>query len=77
LDRNNGFLQTSKGKNARRFRDWPGTEKALGANFVVEEQYTRVIDQARFARLFRPGMSGSEFDELIELFEGADQQPFW
>ena len=57
-------------RNARRFRDWPGAEKALGAKFEIEQQFIRIIDKLQFQRLFRERISGDEFEALVELFEG-------
>jgi hypothetical protein len=57
-------------RNARRFRDWPGADKALGARFEVDDQFIRVIDRSQFDRLSRERISGSDFDALVDLFEG-------
>lgn len=57
-------------RNARRFRDWPGSEKALGAKFEVDPQFVRAIDKAQHDRLHREHLSGAEFDALVELYEG-------
>ncbi len=60
----------AKERNARRFRDWPGLEKALGAKFEVDDQFIRFIDRAQFDRLFRVHIGGTDFDALVDLFEG-------
>ena len=68
-----GGLQAFKAareRNARRFRDWPGTEKALGAKFEIEQQFVRIIDKSLFDRLFRERISGDEFEALVALFDG-------
>lgn len=68
-----GSLATFKAareRNARRFRDWPGAEKALGAKFEIEQQFVRIIDKSQFERLFRGRISGDEFEALVDLFEG-------
>lgn len=63
-------FKAARERNARRFRDWPGAEKALGAKFEIEQQFVRIIDKSQFDRLFRERISGDEFEALVELFEG-------
>jgi hypothetical protein len=63
-------FKPARERNARRFRDWPGAEKALGARFEVDDQFIRMIDRSQFDRLFRERISGSDFDALVDLFEG-------
>ena len=63
-------FKPAKERNARRFRDWPGLEKALGAKFEVDDQFIRGIDRSQFDRLFRVHIGGSDFDSLVDLFEG-------
>jgi hypothetical protein len=62
-------FKAARERNARRFRDWPGAEKALGTSFEIDEAFVRKIDESQFDRLFRERLSGSEFDSLVELFE--------
>jgi hypothetical protein len=62
-------FKPARERNARRFRDWPGAEKALGASFEIDEAFVRQIDKSQFDRLFREHVSGSDFDSLVELFE--------
>jgi len=64
-----GAFKPARERNARRFRDWPGAERALGAKFEIDEGFVRRIDQSQFDRLFRERISGSDFDALVELFE--------
>lgn len=67
--------------NARRYRDWPGAENALRAEFIVDDRFSRIIDGARFERLFTGRVTGSAFEDLVDLFEGplttlfGDQRP--
>ncbi len=34
-------------KSARRYRDWPGAQKAFGTTFVVEDRFVRALDPDR------------------------------
>src|SRR5229473_3842851 len=70
-----GF-KPARERNARRFRDWPGAEKALGAKFEVDQCFVRTIDKSQFDRLFRERISGEDFDALVELFEGPISSMF-
>jgi hypothetical protein len=70
-----GF-KPARERNARRFRDWPGAEKALGAKFEVDQSFVRTIDKSQFDRLFREPISGEDFDALVELFEGPISSMF-
>jgi len=65
-----GSFKPERERNARRFRNWPGAEKALGAKFEVDERFVRAVDRSQFERLFREPISGADFDALVELFEG-------
>src|SRR6266446_9225131 len=51
-------FKPARERNARRFRDWPGAEKALGARFEVDQGFVRTIDKSQFDRLFRERISG-------------------
>jgi hypothetical protein len=62
-------FKPARERNARRFRDWPGAEKALGARFEIDDNFVRRIDKSQFDRLFRQRITGSDFDALVELFE--------
>jgi hypothetical protein len=69
-------FRPARERNARRFRDWPGCEKALGARFVIDLQFVRTIDKSQHDRLFREHMRAAEFDALVELFEGPISSMF-
>src|SRR5579872_846164 len=69
-------FRPARERNARRFRDWPGCEKALGAKFEIDPQFVRVIDKSQHDRLFREHMRATEFDALVELFEGPISSMF-
>src|ERR1700738_652580 len=64
------LYRPAKEKNARRFRDWPGVEKALKAKFEVDDQFVRVIDAGKFDHFFSVPVTGEHFESLVELFEG-------
>ena len=63
-------------RNARRFRDWPGSEKALGAKLDIDPQFVRTIDKSQHDRLFRDHMRAADFDALVELYEGPISSMF-
>ncbi len=74
--RDMNLYRPAKEKNARRFRDWPGIEKALKVKFEVDEEFVRVIDGGKFDHYFSPPISGDDFDALVELFEGPISSMF-
>ncbi len=69
-------FKPARERNARRFRDWPGSEQALGAVFEVDSQFVRTIESSQYDRLFRPHITAAEFDSLVELFEGPISSMF-
>jgi hypothetical protein len=69
-------FKPARDRNARRFRDWPGSEKALGAKFEVNDRFVRTVDLSQYERLFRDRMDGSDFEALVELFEGPISSMF-
>jgi hypothetical protein len=69
-------FKPARERNARRFRDWPGSEKALGAKFEVNDRFVRTVDLSHYERLFRERMDGSDFEALVELFEGPISSMF-
>src|SRR5260370_36490756 len=76
-----GAFKPARERNARRFRDWPGAERALGAKFEIDEAFVRRIDQSQFDWLFPQRVSGVDFPSLVELYENpltsmfADARP--
>src|SRR5258708_4940263 len=64
-----GAFKGAGERNARRFRDWPGAERALGGKLEIDEAFVRRIDQSQFDWMFRYRISGRDFDTLVELFE--------
>src|SRR5260370_14536061 len=63
-----GAFKPARERNARRFRDWPGAERALGAKFEIAEALVRRIDQSQFDCLFREGVTGGDFGSRVGLF---------
>jgi hypothetical protein len=53
-------VATAREKNAPRYRDWPGAQKAFGTTFFVEDRFVRPLDQDRLTlALNRTSDSGS------------------
>jgi hypothetical protein len=63
-------------KNARRYRDWPGAQKAFGASFTVEERFVRPLDQERLTLALNRPSDSDRFDELLDLFDAKIQGLF-
>ena len=57
-------------RNARRFRDWPGPRRpsAQSSKWTINSSASSTTSQ--FDRLFRVHIGGSDFDALVDLFEG-------
>ncbi|WP_316158600.1 MULTISPECIES: hypothetical protein [unclassified Bradyrhizobium] len=64
------LFRPAKEKNARRYRDWPGAERALKAKFEIDDNFVRVLDDNAYDRLFRPPVGAEAFEALVEMFEG-------
>lgn len=69
-------FKAARERNARRFRDWPGSAKALGAQFEIDPQFVRTLDKSQHDRLFRDHMRADDFDALVELYEGPISSMF-
>jgi hypothetical protein len=63
-------------KNARRYRDWPGAKKALGANFVIEDRFVRPVDDERLKLAMNRPSVPERFEDLLDLFDGKIQTFF-
>jgi hypothetical protein len=63
-------------KNARRYRDWPGAQKALGAGFAVDDRFVRPLDPDRLALALSRTSPSDKFDELLDLFDAKLQGLF-
>jgi hypothetical protein len=40
-------MGVAREKSARRYRDWPGAQQALGVTFVIEDRFVRPLDDDR------------------------------
>lgn len=63
-------------RNARRYRDWPGAQKALGTTFSVEDRFVRPLDAERLALALNRTAASEKFDELLDLFDARIQGLF-
>jgi len=63
-------------KSARRYRDWPGAQRALGVSFAVDERFIRPLDPERLALALGRTSPSDKFDELLDLFDGKLQGLF-
>lgn len=64
LERFDSFMAAREGNSAR-YRDWPGTERALRSRFLSEDRFVRVVDSEKIRSLIeRKG----NFEELLAAF---------
>jgi hypothetical protein len=63
-------------KNAKRYRDWPGAQKALGVTFTVDDRFVRPLDADRLALALNRTSPSDQFDELLDLFDAKIQGLF-
>jgi hypothetical protein len=63
-------------KSARRYRDWPGAQKALGVTFAVEDRFVRPLDQDRLALALNRASPSERFEELLDLYDARIQGLF-
>jgi hypothetical protein len=63
-------------KSARRYRDWPGAQKAFGATFIIEERFVRPLDQDRLTLALSRLSPSEKFEELLDLFDSKIQGLF-
>lgn len=75
LSRLSTFLPARE-SNDRRYPHWPGSEKALGLSFVVEDRFVRPLDQAKLDLARAKGMTPDGFEDLLDLFESRIQGMF-
>src|SRR5438445_9252096 len=54
-------------KSARRYRDWPGAQKALGVRFAIDERFVRPLDAEKLALALNRTSPADEFDGLLDL----------
>lgn len=69
-------VSIARERNARRYRDWPGAQKALGVSFAIDERFVRAVDGERLALAIQRSPSHERFEELLELFDGRIQSLF-
>jgi hypothetical protein len=62
--------------NSRRYRDWPGAQKALGVSFTVDERFARPIAPEHLALAFNRSSPAERFDELLDVFDAKIQSLF-
>jgi hypothetical protein len=70
------MMSAAHEKNSKRFRDWPGGQRAFGVNFVVEERFVRVVDQSRLELALHNPSQIARFEELLDLFDSRIQGLF-
>ena len=75
LPRLNG-VAVAREKSARRYRDWPGAQKALGVTFSVEDRFIRPVDQERLTLALNRPSPSEKFEELLDLFDARIQSLF-
>jgi hypothetical protein len=75
LPRLNG-VAIAREKSARRYRDWPGGQKAFGATFIVEDRFVRPLDPDRLTLGLNKASPSEKFEELLDLFEAKIQGLF-
>lgn len=68
-------MAIAKEKSARRFKDWPGLNKAFGCRFIIEERYLRNIDSEKYDSALRKSES-EKFEELLEMYDARIQSLF-
>ncbi|MGE3703541.1 MAG: hypothetical protein AB7G08_33170 [Hyphomicrobiaceae bacterium] len=69
-------MAIAREKSARRYRDWPGAQRALGVTFTVDDRFVRTLDQDRLLLALNRGAPADKFDELLELFDAKIQTLF-
>jgi hypothetical protein len=63
-------------RSARRYRDWPGAQRAFGATFTVEDRFVRTLDAERLTLALNKYSPSEKFDDLLDLFDGKIQGLF-
>jgi hypothetical protein len=74
LERFRYFSPAHEG-NAGRYRDWPGAQKALRADFIIPDRFIRRLDEKRFPNTKQAGVSAM-FEELLDLIDAKVQGLF-
>jgi hypothetical protein len=63
-------------KNAKRYRDWPEAQKALGVRFAVDDRFVRPLDTERLALALNRTLPSEKFEDLLDLFDAKIQGLF-
>jgi hypothetical protein len=69
-------MAIARERNAKRYHDWPGAQKTLGAKFVVDDRFVRPIDADRLALALNRTSQADRFDDLLDLFDARLQGLF-
>jgi len=69
-------MSVAKERSAKRFRDWPGAQKAFGVTFMVDDRFVRPVDSDRLALALSRPSPCDRFEELLELFDSKIQSLF-
>lgn len=75
LPRLNG-VAVARERSAKRYRDWPGAQKALGVTFVIEDRFVRNLDPDRLALALNRSSASERFEELLDLYDARIQGLF-
>jgi hypothetical protein len=67
------LMSAAHEKNGKRFRDWPGGQRAFGVNFKVDDRFVRIIDQSRLDLALHDPAPVSRFETLLALFDNRIQ----
>lgn len=69
-------IAIAREKSARRYRDWPGAQKAFGVTFTVDDRFVRPLDQDRLVLALSRTSPSDRFDELLDLYDARIQSLF-
>lgn len=75
LPRLNG-VAVAREKSARRYRDWPGAQRAFGATFTVEDRFVRALDPDRLKLALSRPSPAEKFEDLLDLYDARIQSLF-
>ena len=67
LNRLRQFIPAREG-NSNRYRDWPGSERALHSRFVADERFIRTIPADRLEQALAQSNTRAGFEDLLQLF---------
>lgn len=55
-------------KNSKRYRDWPGLNTALGAEFRLPKRLQRVVNQGQYSLAMKRAKIGDGLQDLVDLY---------